>query len=68
MTRKLSLSDADRDGSSLDVGNDIVGNTPRDPGLCPLDERVVTRKLSLSDGGCDSTSLDVGNDIGSCIE
>ena len=51
VTRKHSQSEVGHDGTTLDVGKDIVGDTPRHSGRCPVNARGVTRKLSQSEVG-----------------
>ena len=45
VVRKYPLGDVASNSGALNVDNDIVGVTPRHPGLSPNDARVATRKL-----------------------
>ena len=49
MARKIPRSEGGRDGTSLNVGNDIVGKKPKNLGLDPHNEREVVRENSLSE-------------------
>ena len=69
VARKNPQSGVGLDGTTLNVGNDIVREKPRHPGLCPVDTRGVTRKRSLDDElELSDSSSDVGRNIGSRIE
>ena len=68
MAREKPQSGVGCISTSLNVGNDIVGNKPRHPELDSVDVGAVARINQLSDVGRIGTSLDVGNDIGSRIE
>ena len=56
-------SEGGRDGTSLNVGSDIVGKKLKHSGLRPHNAREVVRENPPSEGGRDGTSLNVGNDI-----
>ena len=43
VAREISPSEEDRDGTSLNVGNDIVGEKPKYSGLDPHNAREVVR-------------------------
>ena len=47
--------------TSLNVGSNIVGVTPRHRERGSPDVCAVARKHPQSEGGCNSTSLNVGN-------
>ena len=47
----------------LNVGNIIVGETPRHQELGSPDACAVAREHRQSKGGCNSTLVNVGNDI-----
>ena len=64
VARKHPHSDGDWNSTSLNIGNDIVGETPRHHERGASGACVVVRKHPKSEGGCHSTSLKVGNDIG----
>ena len=65
MAREHLQSEGGCNSTSLNAGNDIVGETPRHqergfPDVCVC---VVERELLQSDGGCHSTSLNAGNGV-----
>ena len=49
--------------TSLNVGNDIVGETPQHQERGSSEACAVAREHPQGEGGCHSTSLNVGNDI-----
>ena len=69
MTRENPPSAVGRDGTTLNVGDDIVGETPLSPGLGPNTPCEVARENPLGEvfGLCDP-SPDVSQDISSRIE
>ena len=65
VARKHPQSGVGRGGTTLNVGNDIVGETPRHSGLCPTNACEVARTpLDDALAKCDVSS-DVSSDIGS---
>ena len=66
---RFSPSEGGRDGTSLSVDNDIVGETPLSPGIGPHTPCEVAREIPLGEvfGLCDP-SPDVSHDISSRIE
>ena len=47
----------------MNVGHDIVGETPQHQELGSSDACAVAREHPQSEGGCHSTSLNVGNGV-----
>ena len=68
MARQYPLSEVACDSDALNVEYDIVGETPRHPGLGPNDARVATRTPLVDEMELDNSSSDVGGNIGSCTE
>ena len=65
MARKYPLSDVASDRDALNVNHDIVGETPRHPGLGPKEARVATRKPLVDGMELNNSLLDVDSNIGS---
>ena len=57
------LSEGGCNSTSLNVGNDIVGETPRhqESDVCKVEDNSPGDEFELS-----NSALDVGNDISSC--
>ena len=63
VAREIPPIEVGRDGTTLNVGNDIVGDTPRNPEMSSTDACAAAHKLPQNDVGCKYDSLNVGNDI-----
>ena len=63
VAREIPPKEVGRDGTTLNVGNDIVGDTPRHPEMSSNDACAAAHKLPQNDVGCKCDSLNVGNDI-----
>ena len=63
VARENTQSKGGRGGTSLNVGNDIVGEKPECSGLGPNAISAVAREITQSEGGRGGTSLNVSNDI-----
>ena len=63
VAREIPPSEVGRDGTTLNVGNDIVGDTPRHPEMSSNDACAAAHKLPQNDVGCKCDSLNVGHDI-----
>ena len=66
--RQYSLSDVACNSDALNVDHNIIGVTPRHPGLGPNDARVATRKPLVDDMELDNSSSDNDSHIGSCTK
>ena len=63
MSRKHPQSEGGCNSTSLNVGNDIVGETPRHHERGSSDACAVAREHPQSEGCCHSTSLNTGNGV-----
>jgi hypothetical protein len=63
VAREIPPKEVGRDGTTLNVGNDIAGDTPRHPEMSSTDACAAAHKLPQNDVGCKCDSLNVGNDI-----